>query len=125
MGIAYVGATLGTLPASIATSFGGAGVPHAWMTHRMYVGYLAAIGLLLPLLAMGLVALNPTMRVASWWLGSLFVGFALGLHSLLLAANRAQPARLSTAAFVTVLALFVVGLGSWVVRWRHAVRPPI
>jgi hypothetical protein len=51
-----VAVTLHELPDSVATNFGDVGQPHAWMTRGAYAGYLAAIGLVLPLSAVALVA---------------------------------------------------------------------
>ncbi len=123
-GVLFVVVTLRELPASVATNFGRAGVPHAWMARGAYAGYLAAIGLLLPLLAVALVARHAGARDGRWWLGCLLVGLAIGLHALILRAHRAQPPHLSTAGFVMVLGLFVAGIASWVVYWRGADQPP-
>ena len=120
LGALFVAATLGDLPAVVATNFGRAGMPHAWMGRGAYAGYLTVIGVALPLLAVGLVARRRGARAGRWWLGSLLLGFALSLHVVLLMAHRAEPPRLSTTAFIAVLGLFVVGLAGWVVRWRSS-----
>lgn len=123
-GVFFVAATLHELPGSVATNFGGAGLPHAWMTRGTYAGYLAAIGLVLPLLAVVLVARQGGAHAGQWWLGCLLVGLALGLHTLILGAHHTQPPRLSTGGFLTVLGLFVVGLVTWVFHRRGAGQPP-
>jgi hypothetical protein len=76
-GVFFVAVTLHELPGSVATNFGGAGRAHAWMTRGTYAGYLAAIGLLLPLLAVVLVARQGGAGAGQWWLGCLLVGLAV------------------------------------------------
>jgi len=115
----FVALTLRELPPTVATNFGSAGVPHAWMSRRAYTGYVTALGLLLPLLAVALVARHRAARAGRWWLGSLLAGLALGVHLVILDAHRTQPPRLSTAGFLALLGLFAIGLVSWVVRWRR------
>jgi len=110
----FVAATLNDLPTTVATHFGGLGRPNAWMSRGTYAGYMAAIGVLLPILAVYIVSRRSGLEDPSWWLGCLLVGFALGLHLVIRAANRTQPPQLPTAGFLTVLGLFVVGLATWV-----------
>ena len=121
---AVVVATLNDLPPTVATHFGGSRRPNAWMSRGAYAGYLAAIGVLLPILVVYIVSRRSGLEDASWWLGCLLVGFALGLHLLIRAAHRTQPPRLSTGGFLTVLGLFIVGLATWVRSSRHKIGSP-
>jgi hypothetical protein len=117
-GVLFVAITLPTLPASVATNFNGAGMPHAWMPRPAYATYLAAIGLALPLLTVWLVGRRPGLDEGRWWLACLMVAFALGIHWLISRAHRTDPPHLSTASLLLVTGLFVVGLVAWVVHWR-------
>jgi hypothetical protein len=94
-GALLVALTLGDLPASVATNFGGGGVPHAWMSRQVYAGYLAIIGVVLPLLTVAVASGRGGTQSAQWWLGSLVVGFALGVP-------RPDPWGSSRAAAATI-----------------------
>jgi uncharacterized membrane protein len=124
VGALFVVRTLGDLPAEVATNFGGGGVPHAWIGRGAYVGYLAVIGLVLPLAMVAIMRRGGGARAGRWWLGSLMVGLALGVHAVILAAHRTQPPQLPTRGFVALLGFFVVGLVSWILRWRRAAPTP-
>jgi hypothetical protein len=124
VGALFVVRTLGDLPATVATNFGGGGAPHAWIGRGAYVGYLAVIGLVLPLAMVAIMGRRGGAQPGRWWLGSLMVGLALGVHTVILGAHRTQPPQLSTRGFVALLGFFVVGLVSWIFRWRRAARPP-
>ena len=119
-GVLLVALTLGDLPAGVATNFGGGGVPHAWMGRQVYAGYLALIGIVIPLLTVVVASRRGGTQSAQWWLGALMVGFALGVHALILGAHRARPPQLSTSGFLAVLGLFVAGLVMWIVHWRRS-----
>jgi hypothetical protein len=124
VGALFVVRTLADLPATVATNFGGGGAPHAWIGRGAYVGYLALIGLVLPLAMVAIMGRRGGARAGRWWLGSLMVGLTLGVHTVILGAHRTQPPQLSTRGFVGLLGLFVVGLVSWILHWRRAGRPP-
>jgi hypothetical protein len=124
IGVLFVARTLGDLPASVATNFAGGGIPHAWIGRQAYAGYLALIGLVIPLAMVAIMARRGGVQAGRWWLGSLMVGLALGLHAVILAAHRIQPPRLPTAGFLALLGLFVLGLVSWILRWGRAARSP-
>ena len=119
-GALFVALTFADLPATVATNFAGSGVPHAWMGRQVYAGYLAIIGVVLPLLTVAVVSRRGGTQSAQWRLGSLLVGFALGVHVLILEAHRARPPQLSTPGFLAVLGLFVAGLAIWIVHWRRS-----
>lgn len=121
--VLFVVTTLPALPASVATNFNGGGVPHAWMSRQSYTIYLAAIGVGLPLLIVGVVGRGSGNRRGRWWLGTLMIGFALGIHTLLLRAHRTEPPHLSTAGFLTVTGIFVVALVVWAMHWRRGGSP--
>jgi uncharacterized membrane protein len=89
---------------------------------QVYAGYLAIIGVVLPLLTVAVASRRGGTQSAHWWLGSLVVGFALGVHVLILGAHRARPPQLSTPGFLAVLGLFVAGLAIWIVHWRRSGR---
>ena len=116
--VLFVVTTLPALPALVATNFNGAGVPHAWMARESYTIYLAAIGIGLPLLIVGLVGRGSGHRRGHWWLGALMTGFALGIHALIVRAHRTEPPHLSTAGLLTVAGAFVVALVVWAMHWR-------
>jgi hypothetical protein len=116
--VLFVVTTLPAVPASVATNFNGGGVPHGWMSRQSYTIYLAAIGIGLPLLIVAVVGRGSGNRRGHWWLGSLMIGFALGIHTLLLRAHRTEPPRLSTAGLLTVAGAFVVALVVWAMHWR-------
>ncbi len=81
------------------------------MSRQSYTIYLAAIGIGLPLLIVAVVGRGSGNRRGHWWLGSLMIGFALGIHTLILRAHRTEPPHLSTAGLLTVAGAFVVGPG--------------
>jgi hypothetical protein len=122
VGALFVARTLGDLPATVATNFGGGGATHAWIGRGAYAGYLVLIGLVLPLAIVAVLGWRGGGRGAQWWLGSLMVGLALGIHAVILGAHRTQPPQLSTTGFVAVLGCFVVGLVGWIFHWRRMTR---
>ncbi len=124
VGTLFVARTLGDLPATVATNFGAAGVPNAWIRREEYAGYLLVIGFVIPLLTVALLGRRGGARSGRWWLGSLMAGFALGIHALILGAHRTQPPQLSTTGFLAVAGFFVVSLVSWILYWRRAGPPP-
>ena len=123
LGAVFVAITLPTMPTIVATNFNGVGAPHAWMGRGSYAIYLSAVGIVLPLGMVGLMGRRAPTRESRWWLGSLMIGFALGVHVLLLGAHRRQPPHLSTVSFLTAMGVFVVGLIAWVVHWRGGRSP--
>jgi hypothetical protein len=123
VGALFVVRTFGDLPTTVAINFGAGGVPNAWIRRGEYAGYLAVIGFVIPLLLVALLGLRGGAGGGRWWLGSLMAGFALGIHAVILGAHRAQPPQLSTAGFLAVAGLFVVGLVSWILHWGRAAPP--
>jgi hypothetical protein len=126
LGVLFVARTIDNLPTAIATHFGGSGAPNGWMGRHTYAGYLAVVGLVLPLVGVTIIAWKGQggYRAGRWWFGCLMVGFAIGIHGLILGAHRTEPPQLSTPAFLLVLTLFVVGLLIWVLYWRRPASPP-
>jgi hypothetical protein len=124
IGTLFVVRTLGDLHDTVAINFGAAGAPNAWIARAQYAGYLVVIGFVIPLLLVTLLGRRAAARAGRWWLGSLMAGFALGIHAVILGAHRNQPPRLSTAGFLAVAGLFVVGLVSWALHWGRTARPP-
>jgi hypothetical protein len=124
IGALFVVRTLGNLPDTVAINFGAAGAPNAWISRAQYIGYLAVIGVVIPLLLVALLGRRLATSGGRWWLGSLMAGFALGIHAVILGAHRMQPPRLSTTGFLAVAGLFVAGLVSWALHWTRTARPP-
>ena len=147
--VAIVAATLGRLPATIATHFDGHGVPNAWSSHAGYLLTLMGIGLVLPLAIVGLVGaiarrwpqgLNiphreywlARERVQEavgrlegylWWLGCIMLAATLAIHLLILDAHTSEPPRLSLTAILVTLAAIVVSIGFWIVGIYRNFRP--
>jgi hypothetical protein len=124
IGALFVARTLGNLPDMVATNFGSGGAPQAWIGRGQYAAYLVIIGIVIPLLLVAMLGRRAAARPGRWWLGALMAGFALGIHAVILGAHRTQPPRLPLAGFLAVAGLFVIGLVSWILRWRNAAPPP-
>jgi len=146
IGAVLIGATTNHLPAQIASHFGTNGAPNGWMTREGYRLFMLAFAIVLPgAIVLGLTFrpgcsanqlkipnreywLDPARRDATQryiaahacWLGSLLVVFIAALHLLLIEANATQPPHLPLQPFVTLVALFVVALATWILTMaRH------
>jgi uncharacterized membrane protein len=144
-------ATLGRLPPVVASHFDGAGVPNGWASRSAYAALLAAIGVLLPLVIVGLVNTvtrqGPQLlsiparaywsrpehrreavsrvRAYMWWLGCIMTSIALSMHWLILEAHAHHPPHLITRDFVLVLSAGLLALVLWTVGWYRLLRPPV
>src|SRR5919197_3483159 len=96
LGVLFVTRTIDNLPSTIATHFGGRGAPNGWMGRHVYAGYLAAVGLVLPLLGIWIIGWkgDARYRPGPWWFGSLLAGLAIGIHGLILGAHQRAPPQL-------------------------------
>lgn len=134
----------GQLPAQVATHFNAAGQANDWMSREMHLTCMAAIGLGLPILMVGVFYairwlpmaivnmphreywLAPERRLATsavllqfgLWFASFESLFFLAIHILVVQANRAQPATLSNAVWILLVA-FLAFVGVWLfLFWR-------
>jgi hypothetical protein len=128
------------LPERTATHFNFAGEPDGWMTRTEAVAWAAVFGFGWPLLVVAICWsirwlppalinlprkdywLAPERREETfawfgghaWWFASLSIGFAFGIHCLMLKANHASPPRLPGPAAVSLAIAFLGGVGLWV-----------
>jgi len=135
-----ISTTTGQLPAQIASHFGAGGVPNGWMSRNDYLLFMLAFAVVLPITVVLGPLFLPRLKINSinipnrdyWlaparrdatfrylathalWLGSLLVVFIAGIHLVLIEANATQPPHLPFSPFVTLLALFMAGLGIWI-----------
>lgn len=146
--VSYVMSSISGLPEQVGTRFGGEGTPNSWMSRNGYVRFILAFGLGVPVFVVGLhyllaryagdqfnipdreYWLAPERRTDtlqfvvqhSWWLGCVMLLFMLGLHHLLLAANRVSPPQLPTIPFILLVVAFLTGLGAWIFTLRARFR---
>lgn len=137
-----VAASYPWLPERLATHFAGDGRPDGWMPRSEHLAFLLFLGGGVPAFIVGLFYLlrfAPTrgfnMANRDYWLSpehravtferllaagfsiaSWCVGFAMGAHFLILAANRQTPVRLSNGGTWGLAAVFLAGIGR--ILWR-------
>lgn len=58
------------------------------------------------------------------WLACLELGFVAGMHHLTIQANRGTPVQMPASALLTVLAIFLAGLVTWIVLLVARFRKP-
>lgn len=130
-------ATAGLLPPRVASHFNLAGDPDGWMTRGAYLATIAVVAVLPALLMAGLAWLLPSVPNSlinlphkEYWLSAerraatlahlqqrinsipaMMVLFAIGLHLLIVQANRQVPARLSNTGIFVLAGLLIFGLG--------------
>jgi serine/threonine-protein kinase len=135
----FVPLTAGALPARVASHFAGSGAANGYMSRSGYVVFMLVFSIGLPLgLVVFLTALfrHATSLInlpnrAYWlaperreetvaflvnhaaWFGSLLVAFASFVHWLVVAANTAQPPRLSNSTLLAGVAVFLACLLIW------------
>lgn len=150
IGAIVVAGTLDLLPPTVATHFDGAGTPNGWSSRPGYAVFLAAIGVGLPLLIVGVVAtfarraphwinlphrerwLAEPHRAEGlaraqehiWWLGCVIALTALVAHLALLGANLRRPPALPLGAALGLIAFPLACLVIWAVTWHRLFRPP-
>jgi serine/threonine-protein kinase len=69
-------------------------------------------------------ATGAVVSACAVWLGAIVALFALGLHLLVLRANRVSPASLDTPALSAVLVAFLAALGAWFSNLRRHFGQP-
>ena len=140
------------VPERVASHFNAAGVANGWMLPSTYLRFIAAFGVVFPLLwAVGLPRLLRGTPVSLWnlphrdywlaperwnetqaylavqfrWFGCLAVAFAAGVHASVVQANLATPPHLGGPAIGAVTGLFLAAGIAWtIVLWRHFDRRP-
>jgi hypothetical protein len=147
-GAAFVLATSGALPASIATHFGAAGRPDAYMTRAGYQLYMLLMSVGFPVLLVGAIGWLPRrfprrvnlphrdywmaperreqtlalLARRALWLGCAVVVFVCAMHWLLLRANQSTPPQLPVAPFLVLLAGFLGFIAIWGIALHRAFR---
>jgi uncharacterized membrane protein len=146
VGAVLIGATTDQLPSRLASHFDARGTANGWMSRSSYLLFMLVFAVVIPT---GVVAgmsllprlsdrainlpdrdywLAPARREETFrfltahacWLGSLMVILAVALHFMLIAVNAAQPPRLSTPAFLALLAAFLTAMVFWMATlWRR------
>lgn len=138
------------LPETVASHFNGAGQADGWMSKSGYLWSVSGLGLLLPVLIVGLTYvtrfcpdwminlpnkgywLGPGQRreAFAWltahsvWLASLVLGLFAATHCLTIKANQRVPASLPNTALFILMGIFLVGMGFWTISLiRHFRRP--
>jgi len=147
----HIDITAAQLPDTVATHFAGDGQPNGWMTRDGYRVFMLMFVTLLPLFFVAMTGWVPRLFPAAasipnrqyWmaperrekalrllaayacWLGCVLVLFILGMHVLLLQANRSVPVRLATAEMFVLLGALGLALLVWIVifvrRFRRTV----
>jgi uncharacterized membrane protein len=136
---AFVCLTSVSLPALVASHFGGSGAANGFMPHDFYVRFMLAFVIGLPALLVGLtwfVIASPKARINLpnkdyWlaperraetvaflrsgilWFGTMLVVFLCYAHWLVVLANQAQPPRLANSWFIGGLVVFFAVLFIW------------
>ncbi len=142
--------TSGGLPDQVATHFGSGGLANGFMSRSGYVAFMLAFSVLLPLLLVAMTGVLPgiaksarTIPNYEYWFaparraasssrllshaclaGCWMLLFFGAIHWFLLDANATVPARLHETMFFAMLAVFLVGLGVWIVVMRRIFAHP-
>lgn len=147
---AVIVGTSGALPERVAVHFGHGGAVNGYTSRDGYMASMLAFTVLMPLFAVAMTGMVPRLignnrhipNFDYWFaparrdaavarlathaclIGCLLVLFMGGLHLVILDANAHTPARMSDPAFFTMLALFMVGITTWIARFRCMFRRP-
>ncbi len=147
---ALIVATSAGLPDQVATHFGSGGIANDFMSRNGYIVFMLAFSVVLPLFAVAMTGLLPGIAKSrrniphyDYWfaparreassarllshaclLGCWMVLFFGGMHAFLLDANATAPARLHETMFFAMLAVFLVGLGAWMLVMRRMFSRP-
>lgn len=139
------------LPPQVASHFDARGAANSWMSREGHLLLMALVGLGMPLLMVGIfygIRFFPVNMVnlpyRSYWLSAeqhaatcadlLIFGlwfavfetlFFLGIHILVVQANLAQPARLSSGVWMLLAGFLLVLVGWLVALFRRFHRPPV
>ena len=137
---AFVVGTAGQLPEQVASHWGFGNRPDSWMTRAGYVramlvfagGFSVVVALMAGMLPRLLPSqtnipnrdhwLAPPRREASLrffanhacWLGCLVALTVAAIHYTVVVAHRFRPPTLPLTVFLTVIALFLVGMVAWI-----------
>jgi serine/threonine-protein kinase len=148
--ITGIALTADWLPARVASHFGPGGLANGFMAREVYLAFTIGMVVLPPALAgLGIVLalryfpqflnlpnrdywLAPERRDATAdflmahaaWLAALLSLLALGVHLLLIRANRAVPPRLDAGPFLAMLLAFLVAMAAWVGVLARRFRRP-
>ena len=140
--VAAMALTYGRLPLRVASHFDATGTPNDWMSRPWYIGLMFAFAVGLSTVVVGIFYatrffpascinlphkehwLAPERRVTTMdfllrmgaWLATWETLWLLTLHLLVVAANQAQPVRLSTGVWGLFLGFLVV-LGGWILTF--------
>jgi uncharacterized membrane protein len=141
--------TIEDLPERVAVHFDTTGVADGWMTRDQYRYYILGFLILLPSLLVWVMAVLPRLTggrgqipnsdywfaqdrrymtesfliAHACWLGCLTLAVIYGIHILLLRANAATPSTLPMGRFITMIILYLCGIGWWTARLlRHFQR---
>lgn len=135
-GVVFIVATAGSLPATVATHFGGGGRANGWMTRSGYTIFSLLLTVLLPLVLYGGLGWLPSrverfvnLPHRDYWLaaprreetlrwlqgagavlGILTALLTIGVHAMILDANAKSPPRLDEPTFLLGLGVFVAGV---------------
>jgi uncharacterized membrane protein len=136
---AFVWLTSNRLPAMVASHFGSAGAANGFMPHAVYVDFMLAFVVGLPVLmvvATWLAIASPGARInlpnkdywlaparraktieflrsGTLWFGTMLVALLCYMHWLVVLANEAQPPQLSNTWFIGGLVVFVGAVLLW------------
>jgi len=146
--LADLALTTPSLMEPVATHFDGAGHANGWMSRRGYAIFMAAFGIGLPLLVLGLFRITPawfpkrvnipnrsywlsperraeTLQFLNWhmaWLGNLMVLFVIAIHHLVLMANASRPPMLPRTPLFFLMGCFLAGMAVWTALLWHRFR---
>jgi hypothetical protein len=146
----FITSTSAALPARVASHFLKGGQANGWMPRDTYVTFILGVAVLLPLLLVALLAgfprmfpravnlpnraygLEPERRDATlatlsffaWSFGCVLTLLIAGLHWTILRANASRPPMLAETAVDTLLAVFAIAIGVWILAWYLRFRRP-
>ena len=138
--ITGIALTADWLPARVASHFGASGLANGFMTREVYLAFTIGVVVLPPALVGLSIALSlryfpqflnlpnrdywlaPERRdeteayltAHTAWLAALLALFALGIHLLVVRANRIVPPQLETGPFLAMLLAFAIVMVAWI-----------
>lgn len=138
--ITGIALTADWLPARVASHFGASGLANGFMTRDVYLAFTIGLVVLPPALVGLSIALSlryfpqflnlpnrdywlaPERReeteayltAHTAWLAALLALFALGIHLLVVRANRIVPPQLETGPFLAMLLAFAIVMVAWI-----------
>jgi uncharacterized membrane protein len=138
--ITGIALTADRLPMRVASHFGSSGLANGFVTRDVYLAFTIGLVVLVPALVGVLIVMSarffpqflnlpnrdywlaPERRAETAayltthaaWLAALFALLALGVHVLLIRANRAVPPQLETGPFLAMLLTFMIVMFVWI-----------